>query len=276
MLKRVFVVLSLIPFSIFNCDKNEVKEDNQIVREETPSIEVDELPVVEIDEDNEIEEKDYKKIPSYIYLKLASFSSYKAVTKGKTNAFIVTQNIDALVIKGEYSYLRNDSHSSLVNTTHEAYYHEKEALYRDSESGEYTLSDISSYLNIYGTYPFDTSLEGYLISEEHIKSVTKISHENSTYTFNVVFDEVTSTNNVKIQMKKFGGLSDYPTFSLIEMNLTFKEDFTLESLSLHSKYKAKTGLITANCEQNYVVSYSNYNEYIEIANLETIKPLFSK
>ena len=101
-----------------------------------------------------------------------------------------------------------------------------------------------------------------------------MSKENTTYVFKVVFDNDKATNNVKIQMKKFGGLGDYPSFSLIEMDLTINGDFTLQKIDLRSKYKAKK-VVTTDCEQNYTVTYSNYNENIDVPNLDSVKPLFN-
>ena len=75
-------------------------------------------------------------------------------------------------------------------------------------------------------------------------------------------------------MKKSGGLDDYPTFSLIEMNLKIYSDFTLVSIELHSEYKAKK-LINTDCKQNYTVTFSNYGENIEVPNLDSVKNLFN-
>ncbi len=58
------------------------------------------------------------------------------------------------------------------------------------------------------------------------------------------------------------------------MTLTFGEDFTLSTIALHSKYKAKK-FLTTDCEQNYLVTYSNYNENIEVPNLDSVKNLFN-
>ena len=253
---------------MLGCKKEEPKQ-----RESEAPIDV----IIPDTQEGEIEEKDYKKIPSYLYSKMTTYSSYQSVTKGQTlSDFLgskITQSIDATAIKGEYSYMKNES-KGMVNTVHEAYYKNQKAVYRDKNSGDFSKSSIEDYLNIYGTYPFDTSIEGYLINEDSIKSVEKISHENSTYIFKVIFDEEKSTNNVKIQMKKFGGLDEYPVFSLIEMTFTFSEDFTLKTIDLHSKYKAKK-IFSTDCEQTYTVTYSRYNEAIELPDLDSVKDLFN-
>ena len=264
--KRNIVIFLMIPFALMGCNK----KDTQARESEAP-IEVDTTTPID-----EVKEEDYKKIPSYIYSKLNEYNSFKAITRGQTvstSIIKVTQSISTLAIKSEYSYTKNESHSDLVNTDHEAYYKDSKVVYRDEDSKDYSVSSLDDYLNVYGTYPFDAAIEGYLISEDCLVSVTKVSKEGSTYVFKAVFDNEKSTNNVKIQMKKFGSLDDYPTFDLIEMNFQVNSDFTLQKIDLHSKYKAKI-VLTTNCEQTYTVTYSNYNEDIEVPNLDSVKPLF--
>lgn len=260
--------LMIIPFTLIGCkNKNEEKTREN----DTPPSDFDPSILVE-----NVEEKDFKKIPGYISSKMTSYSSYKSVTTGETVSTLIikiTQTINATAIKGEYSYLKNQS-TGYLNTVHEAYYHSSKALYRDSSDADFSLSSMDEYLNNYGTDPFGASIEGYSVNEDCIKSVEKISSENSEYVFKVVFDNEKSTNNVKIRMKKEGGLNDYPTFSLIEMKLVVNNDFTLKSIDLHSKYVAKKGF-NANCEQTYKVEFSNYNENNDVPNLESVKDLFN-
>ena len=269
MIKRELLLCALIPFALAGCKPKENKTREVV---DDPVIEV--LPDITPEQAQEVEPN---KVPALVYSKLNSYSSYKAVTSGTTVAkFLgipVTQKIDATVLKSDFSYLRNES-AGAVKTIHEAYYHDTRAVFRDEESGDFTKKNLDEYLAIYGTYPFDTGIEGYLINNDAVKSVTKGGSTDSNLVYNLEFDPEKSTNNVKIQMKKFGSLDDYPVFSLIEMKLTVTNDFTLVKLDLHSKYKAKKGLQT-DCEQNYTVSYTNYNENFEIPNLDSVKGLFN-
>ena len=75
-------------------------------------------------------------------------------------------------------------------------------------------------------------------------------------------------------MKEFGGLREQPTFSNIELTITVKEDFTPVTIELASSYKAtlKSGL-GSTCNQNYTVTFSNYDEEIEIPGLDSVKSL---
>lgn len=214
-------------------------------------------------------EKDF--VPRYLQ-KVASFRSYKAVTKGSTKAkvaFIETeQSIDVTLIKSEYSYLKNESHSNLVNTVHTAYFHNDNAAYRDDE-GKYKVSALKDYLNTYGVYPFDPAIEGYLCDEGCIKSVEKII-ANEGYAFKINFDPEKATTNVRIQMKAFGGLDDYPSFSSIDIEVFVKEDLTPVHLEVSASYNAKR-FVETTCTQQYRVDFSQFDEAIEIPDLETIK-----
>ncbi|MBO4286333.1 MAG: hypothetical protein J5880_03250, partial [Bacilli bacterium] len=187
---------------------------------------------------------------------------------------VATQEINVTTIKnGEYSYLYNSSESSMYSSMHEAYYHNDKALYKDKGDEDYTLTDLTTYLKTYGTYPFGNSIEGYKVTGEAITSVTKTSSDNDTYTFTLVFDVNKATNNVKIQMKRFGGLDNYPSFKSISISITVKDDYTPVKLELASSYSVKK-IIPVNCDQKHTVTYSNFNEEIEIPNLDSVKPLF--
>ena len=218
---------------------------------------------------------DYSMVPSLYAKKLTSYKSYKSVTSGSTKAtvlFINTeQSIDVTVLKGDYSYMKNESHSSMVNTVHTAYFNNNNVVYKNLNE-EYTRKALNDYLDIYGVYPFDSSIEGYIISGSGVTSVEKLESE-SNYKFKLTMNPETSTTNVRIQMREFGGLDDYPKFESIEIVITIMNDFTPISLELKSKYKAKM-FMDASCEQSYTVTYSNFNEDITIPDLDTVKPLF--
>ena len=200
-LERKLLLISIVPFLLIGCKKKDVKK-----RESDEPIVVDPDKTVE-----DLEEKDYKLIPSYVVNRLNSYTSYKSVTTGSTissGLIKVTQSIDVLNIKSEYSYTKHESHSSIVNTVHEAYYHETKAVYRDKDSGNFSTSSLDDYLSKYGEYSFSNSLEGFSIKEDAIISAQITNEVDGKYTVLVVFDNEKATNNVKIQMKKFGGLDD--------------------------------------------------------------------
>ena len=225
---------------------------------------------------SDLKEDEYNKIPDYYFDKLEGYKTYKAITSGSTKShvafFDIDQSIEVTLIKSDYSYMINESHSSLVNTSHEVYYHDSKALYKDMGDADFSLSSLEDYLGIYGVNPFERAIEGYKIDGS-----TKIERieSNGDYKFKFSFDPESSTNNVRIQMKKFGGLDDYPVFKDISLVLTIKNDFTPVSIELESHYDAKK-IMGTECHQMYTVTFSNYNENIDIPNLDDIKNKFTK
>lgn len=58
------------------------------------------------------------------------------------------------------------------------------------------------------------------------------------------------------------------------MTLTVQNNYTPVKIELDSKYKAKKFLET-DCHQTYTVTFSNYNENIEVPDVESVKGLFN-
>ena len=242
----------------------------------------DEDPIVEEDDNtpkvSELDENHYNEFTTHYINKINTYKSYKAITSGKTVTkalFIdVTQTIDVTSIKSEYSYLHNKSSSSMYSSEHIAYYHDGYALYKNKNDSKYTKVDMDAYLDKYGTYPFENRIEGYKVSGDALTSITKLDNDdNGNHRFKLVLDKDKSTTNVKIQMRAFGELDDYPSFSSIEMIITVKDDYTPINIELDSKYKANK-IISTDCHQTYTVTYSNYDEDIDIPNLDDVKGLF--
>lgn len=267
--RNLFLILTSATLLISSCSKQPKRE-----REDDPSDDPGEVDITV----EELKDDELNQFPSLFIAKLNEYNSYNAITSGKTIANVfgidVNQSIEVNVIKGTYSYLLNKSDSNMQHTIHTAYYYEDKVLCSDVKSIEnmnkYSLEE---YLSIYGTYPFDKAIEGYSIANGAIKTITRTKVEDN-YKLSLVFDKELSTNNVKIQMKKFGGLDDYPIFKEdISMDIVVKNDFTPISLNLSSHYVAKK-IMDSDCKQNYIVTYSKFNEEIDIPNLEQIKPQF--
>ena len=203
------------------------------------------------------------------FQKRNSYDSYQAITAGKT-ATIVDQSIDVTVIKGkEYSYLYNHSKSFFLETAHTCYFHGEKTLSKNKDDRDFALLDLNEYLDIYGVYPFENSLEGYECSGQAILSINKENAgDNTIFTFN--FDPEKATTNVRIQMKKFGNLGDYPKFSSVKVSVTVQDDFTPVTIDVDTQYKAKM-VFETDCHQTYKVTYSRFNEEIEIPDLDMAK-----
>ena len=77
-------------------------------------------------------------------------------------------------------------------------------------------------------------------------------------------------------MRQFGGLDSDPVFIKdTVMLITVKQDLTPVTLELSSYYSAAK-IIETNCHQNYVVTYSNFDEIIQIPNLDEMTSYFSE
>lgn len=228
---------------------------------------------------SDLTEENYKSFITYYRAKFNKFNSFKAktegVTKSSTFGIEVDQSILVDTIKAsDYTYMKNESHSSLVNTVHLAYYHDDKALYKDNDETNYHLKTLKDYLDKYGTYPLDKGIEGYKINDETILSIS-LAKDGDNYTFNLGLDPEKATTNVRIQMKQFGGLSDYPIFSEMNLKVTVKNDYTPIKIEVDSKYQASMSIFTSDCHQTYTNTFSNINEELVIEDLNNVKDLFN-
>lgn len=276
-MKKVFL-LSLLLLS--SCSNNNESILSRITEsEESSSISTTSEAPLEEHYLHELEENEYKSFYKYYYQKIASYDSYKAVTKGVTKAVVlgfinVDQSIEATVIKNkDYGYFTNVSNSTFANTEHEAYYYSDKAIYKDYGQNEYQTSSIENYLDKYGFYFYDHLIEGFIVNEETITNM-EINKEEDKYLVSLDLDIESSTNNVKIQMKEFGGLDNYPSFKSINLKLLLQDDYTPIYIALDASYDASKGM-GSSCHQTYQVDFSLYNENIEIPGLEKAKELFN-
>ena len=224
---------------------------------------------------SDLTEDQYGLFPGLYLRKMASFSSFKAVTKGSTKATVLfvetTQSIDVTLIKSEYSYLRNESHSNFVNTFHEAYFHDDVAVSRDDLNKDFGKTLLSEYKNTYGVYPFDPAIEGYdVLSEGSVTKVEKVGVSEGIHTFKLTLDPAKSSNNVRIQMRKFGGLDDYPNISSVEISVSVADDYSPRGIHMDSKYKAKK-FMESDCHQEYDVTFSDLNGTVEVPDLAEVR-----
>ena len=213
---------------------------------------------------------DEKEIPVKFAERFASLDSYVAVTSGQTVSNVfgleVVQTIECQLIKdGDRAYFNTRSESSMVKTSLVSYFYNGNVNYK-YKSDDFVTADLATYLTKFGVYPVGKSIEGFKATAETIISVEKVQTE-SNYCYKVRFDTETSADSVKVQAKEFGGLDDYPTFSLIELTLTMDNYFNPISVDLSTAYKAKLFLET-DCVQHYVVTYSDVNGRVSIPDSE--------
>ena len=217
---------------------------------------------------------DYSDFVSKYMRRHTSLSSYKAVTVGSTKAKVwfieTTQSIDVTAIKGEYSYVKNESHGA-VDSVHEAYFHQNKAAVKNLGESEFKPVAFDDYLDTYGVNPFGYNIAGFATSNEAITSIERTTEEG--YAFKLTFDPQKATTNVRIQMKAFGGLDDYPNFSNIAITIHVQCDFTPIKHVVVADYQAKRFGVGTDCHQEFTVSFSSINQTVKIPGLEAVRSL---
>ena len=206
------------------------------------------------DYDFDVNKYEIEDIPFVFLEKLSRLDNYTKTTKGSTIAkkiITYTQVIDN-VYNHKDKHLITKSSSSLKNVYHEAYFKEDKISYKSKEKDEFSDISYEEYQSIYGYLPYGYNLEGFIISKESIKEISKVDN----YQYHIVLDNEIGTNDVKIQMKEFGNLNDYPIFSLIEIDLIIEEDFNPIKIMLKSEYEIDIAVLgKAKCLQEYTVTY---------------------
>lgn len=226
--------------------------------------EVDKLSNTELDKDDlgsyvyDVNKCELNDIPLVFISKLNTIDSYVKKTIGETIGKTIikyTQTIDGTFTKTkDESHLLNLSGSLLVKLYHEAYYGDN-IKYREKEKNDFTVATRNEYLEKFGLIPDDNNLEGFVISKDNIISVEKLEVEGCVY--KVTLNGEIGGNNLKIQMKEFGSLSDYPVFSLVEITLYIEDDFTPIKVDFYSEYEVTTAVIgKIKCTQKYTATYT--------------------
>ena len=211
--------------------------------------------------------QDINEIPVIYAYKFAKLPSFVAETNGSTVADVLfisyTQKIYAKIEKsGDVAHYNNKSNSALVNTDHDAYFYGQNAWYLSGE--EYVKTSLEDYLSVFGVNPVGRGIEGYLVTAQTVKSVELIKKtEADDYVFLIELDGEAASSANKVQMKKFGSLSDYPEFLSLYLTLTVKEDFSPVSIRVKAEYYANF-LGKTKCMQDYTVTFTSVNEKVDI------------
>ena len=207
--------------------------------------------------------EDVDRIPELYMRKFDGLETFEAITEGSTVALIVSQSIDNRSVKKyDRYYTHAKSDSAFVKTEHFAYFYSGKVAYRDAD-GEFTVSAIDDYLKIYGVYPATHGIEGYIVNEKTVISVVRSDEKPNEFV--VTLDGETAGLRNKIQMRKYGGLSDYPTFKSVTLTLELNEDLTPVSVKVFAEYTVPYGILgDVACTQNYTVTYKNVNGNVDI------------
>ena len=226
-----------------------------------------ELEYINMDDENhsytKLEDKDFlisnfsiDEIP-YVFLeKVSRLKIYEKETIGNTIAKKVieyNQEIHNLYISSTTEkHLTTKSTSTLANIYHEAYFKDDVVSYREKEKNEFSVISYEEYRSIYGFFPYDRLLEGFVLNEETIIEVKEL--EKNKYKISI--DGEKAGAYIKTQMKCFGSLSDYPSFSKVEITIYVDDNIAPISITLHEEYQVSKAILgKMNCTQDYVVTY---------------------
>lgn len=201
--------------------------------------------------------------------KLSEYQTYSLEGHGKSVAnkgFIVYEQVTGGtgIKHGDEFYTSSTSDSTFVHVMHEAFAKGDNVVYR-KDGGAMKNTEKSVYKSVYGVTP-DKLLSGQIFNDDTIKYAELVSSADGVYTYKVVLDGNAANAVLSYQMKEFGGLSGLPTFTGDTIfNLDITEDFTPIRYSYTSKYRVSTSFLgEIDCEENYSVEFSGYNEENEI------------
>lgn len=165
---------------------------------------------------------------------------------------------------GDEFFSDNVSESAFVKLKHEAFYKNGGVAYRVS-GGEITNVKLADYKEVYGVTPHKL-LAGHVFNQETIISAKLESVKNGLYTYSLVLDKDSANVLLKRQMKEFGNLGGYPSFtSDTKAKLVMKEDFTPVSYSYESYYKISVAILgNMDCTEKNSITYADFNEEVSI------------
>ena len=201
--------------------------------------------------------------------KLESSISYTSESSGTVvakkgfisyNQVSVTKNYK----HGDEFFSDNVSESAFVKLKHEVFYKNGGVAYRVS-GGEIVNAKLADYKEVYGVTPHKL-LAGHVFNQETILSVKLESVKNGLYTYSLVLDKDGANVLLKRQMKEFGNLGGYPSFTEnTKAKLVIKEDLTPVTYSYESYYKISVAVLgNMDCTEKNSISYSDFNEDVKI------------
>lgn len=213
--------------------------------------------------------------------RLSQLSTYKSESAGTSVASVAglfgyTQKTNCVFIKhGDEFYTDSNSESRFVNVKQEVFAKGGNITYRVN-GGEIVNSEAESYKNVFGVTP-DKLLSGHIFNDETIVYAELSGVNNGEYTFKVVLDKDKGNALMSKQMKEYGNLNAYPTFTdntVIE--LTLSSDYTPVRFAYTSKYIVNVSVLgELPCvEQNEVV-FSGFNEEVVIPDTEAFNRAMS-
>ncbi len=218
---------------------------------------------------------DYSSIEviDYISEKLYLEKYYFKQTTGesKNNGFLTatTQLINNKLYKYDTtSYLEAMSETTYsklgIDSSfyHNAYFTSADVKYIHSDNVITSTNSIisnsrSDYKIKYGLMADEKNFSGYVINESTSTS-NYIGFNNGIYSFHYILNTTTSCENMKIQMKEYGNLSEV-SFSSIEVTINIDEEWNLISYSTKEVYKAKKHGVNVEMTQNLTTTITKFD-----------------
>lgn len=189
------------------------------------------------------------------------------ITKASKGVINYTQETHSKFVRNsdEY-YTQSSSHSSFVNSEHEAFYKNNLVAYRQDGS-EIKTVEAKDYASVFGVLPTKL-LSGQIFNQETIIYAKLVSTEDNKYTYNVILDKDLANAALVYQMKEFGGLSSYPTFNdNTEFNFTIDNTYTPISFTATASYTVSVPVLgELPCKEETSGTFANFNEVVSVPN----------
>ena len=203
----------------------------------------------------------------YTLGQLANATSYESTGTGNSIAkgSVTTYNQTTgghFVKNGDLYYSQSTSNTSLVNVKHEALIKGDALSYRN-DNGSITGSSRADYTKIYGVAP-DKMLTGHIYNPETVTNAKLEKTENELYYFTFELDKDKAHTILKYQMKQFGDLRNYPSFTEnTAVTLVINKQYRPVSLKYTSKYSVTKQIIftvTMNCTETNEITFFSFND----------------
>lgn len=189
--------------------------------------------------------------------RLSTLDNYKKETTGQTVAKSIityTQNINSTYEQyGFDKHLISKSSSAIKNTYHEAFFLNDCINQKEKEDDDLSSITYEEYINSYGFLPYEPYIEGFSVDNDSIISFYLIND----HTYYLEIDGEKCGSKIKTQMKKEGGLNDYPSFSKVSFEITITDDFLPIEIKYHAEYVISIAILgSMNCVCDYTVLYT--------------------
>ena len=221
--------------------------------------------------------KDYNNYDNLaIVAGLMTKNDFHGVTTGEVKAKVAFINYKQDVynirtIIGDEGFQQAISTSSLKSVAIQKYFsfNEEKVLTRnpDKINGKDTtwLNETPSvysnkqYLDIYGWLP--NQISSYILCKESIIEISDVFENEEGYNqIDLVLDVSIAPANYQYEVKAYGGSSDFPSFSSIQLSIIFNDDWQLQQIDSTEVYDITMpviGSITCTANMTEVFTYDN-------------------